>query len=151
MYANIDVLGWTNYLGWYDDTFVKGDALAARIREELGTLRGVFPDKAIAVTEFGAEGNRENPTDRHGGLRFQADLLRTHIRTYAGIPWLSGMLAWNLRDFAVAPSFGGGSIVEKVDDIKLVPGLNQKGLHLYDGRPKPAAKAVAEQYAAIAR
>jgi beta-galactosidase/beta-glucuronidase len=24
MYANIDVLGWTNYLGWYDDTFVEG-------------------------------------------------------------------------------------------------------------------------------
>jgi hypothetical protein len=61
------------------------------------------------------------------------------------------MLAWNLRDFAVAPSFGGGSIVEKVEDIKLVPGLNQKGLHLYDGRPKPAARAVAELYARLAR
>ena len=43
------------------------------------------------------------------GVAVAADLLRTHIRTYASIPGLSGMLVWNLRDFAVAPSFGGGS------------------------------------------
>ncbi len=61
------------------------------------------------------------------------------------------MLAWNLRDFAVAPSFGGGSIVEKVPSIKLVAGLNQKGLHMYDGRPKPAAQAVAREYARLPR
>lgn len=151
MYEHIDAIGWTNYLGWYDDTYATGPQLAARIREQLAALRGVFPRKAIAVTEFGAEGNRQNPRDWHGGLAFQADLLRTHIRTYASIPWLSGMLAWNLRDFAVAPSFAGGSIVEKVPGIQLVPGLNQKGLHRYGGRPKPAARAVAREYARLAR
>ena len=77
-----------------------------------------------------------------GGLDFQADLLRTHIQTYASTPDLTGMLVWNLRDFAVAPSFNGGSISEVVDDISLVPGLNEKGLHTYTGRPKPAARAV---------
>jgi hypothetical protein len=151
MYANVDAIGWTNYLGWYDDTFATGDELAGRIRAELADLRRTFPDKAIAVTEFGAEGNRANPRRRHGGLDFQATLLRTHIRTYAQVDWLSGMLAWNLRDFAVAPSFGGGSIVESVPSIKLVRGLNQKGLRTYGGRPKPAAEAVAREYAALAR
>jgi hypothetical protein len=91
------------------------------------------------VTEFGAEGNRENPDDRHGGLGFQADLLRTHIRTYAGIPWLSGMLAWNLRDFAVAPSFGGGSIVEKVEDIKLVRASTRRACTCTTGAPSRGA------------
>ena len=57
------------------------------------------------------------------------------------------MLVWNLRDFAVAPSFGGGSITEVVDDIELVPGLNEKGLHRYGGEPKPAAAAVKRAFA----
>ena len=151
MYRNIDVIGWTNYLGWYDETYATGDALSTAIRTKLDAFRAVFPDKAIVVTEFGAEGNDVNPTDRHGGLRYQAGLLRTHIRTYAQVGWLSGMLAWNLRDFAVAPSFGGGSIVETVPDIRLVPGLNQKGLSTYTGQRKPAARAVAREYAALPR
>lgn len=151
MYAHVDAIGWTNYFGWYDETFTSGPELAAVIRRKLGELRRVFPRKAVVVTEFGAEGNTQNPGARHGGLAFQADLLRTHVRTYAGVPWLSGMLAWNLRDFAVAPSFAGGSIVESVPEIRLVRGLNQKGLHTYGGRPKPAAEAVAREYAALAR
>jgi hypothetical protein len=51
-------------------------------------------------------------------------------------------LVWNLEDFGVNPQFGGGSIVRKVRGIKLVPGLNQKGLFDSMGVPKPAVKAV---------
>jgi hypothetical protein len=61
------------------------------------------------------------------------------------------MLAWNLRDFAVAPSFAGGSIVESVPGIKLVRGLNQKGLRTYGGSPSRRRRAVAREYAALAR
>jgi len=61
------------------------------------------------------------------------------------------MLVWNLRDFAVAPSFGGGSIVEIVPDISILRGLNEKGLHRYDGRPKPSAYVVRDEYARLAR
>jgi hypothetical protein len=151
MYQDIDAIGYTNYLGWYEGTFATKPELEQLIRTKLGALRDVFPDKIVAVTEFGAEGSTRNAQDSPGGLRFQANLLRTHIRTYASIPQLSGMLVWNLRDFAVAPSFGGGSIVEVVPDISILRGLNEKGLHRYDGRPKPSAYVVRDEYARIAR
>jgi hypothetical protein len=150
MYQNIDAIGYTNYLGWYESPYALPDELADLIRTKLAELRAVFPDKIIAVTEFGAEGSSRNPDDQPGGLEFQASLLRTHIQTYGAIPDLAGMLVWNLRDFAVAPSFNGGSITEVVSDISLVPGLNEKGLHTPTGRPKPAAEAVREEFARLA-
>ena len=150
MYDNIDAVGWTNYLGWYEEPYATPEELADLIRTKLGAFRKVFPDKVVAVTEFGAEGSDRNPPDAPGGLDFQARLLETHIRTYAEIDDLAGMLVWNLRDFAVAPSFGGGSIREVVDEINLVPGLNEKGLMRYEGGPKPAAEAVERAFARAA-
>ena len=147
MYRNIDAIGWTNYIGWYEGTFATRAQLSKLIRTKLGNLQRVFPDKVIAVTEFGAEGNTRNDANSHGGLQFQASLLRTHLRTYERIPGLAGALVWNLRDFAVAPSFGGGSIVELIPDISILRGLNEKGLHRYDGRPKPAAQVVSAEFA----
>lgn len=149
MYEHVDAIGWTNYLGWYEQPYATAAELEQLIRTKLGALQRVFPGKVLVVTEFGAEGSTRNPADRPGGLRFQARLLRTHIRTYASSPGVTGMLVWNLRDFAVAPSFGGGSITEVVEDIELVPGLNEKGLHRYDGRPKPAADVVRREFARL--
>jgi hypothetical protein len=149
MYSHIDAIGYTNYLGWYEQPYATPAELETLIRTKLDELRTVFPDRVILVTEFGAEGSERNATDQPGGLDFQADLLRTHVKTYASTPDLAGMLVWNLRDFAVAPSFNGGSISEVVDDISLVPGLNEKGLHTYTGRAKPAARAVREEFSRI--
>ncbi|HEX2084127.1 MAG TPA: glycoside hydrolase family 2 TIM barrel-domain containing protein, partial [Solirubrobacteraceae bacterium] len=149
MYQDVDAIGWTNYIGWYHEPYATPEETEERIRTELAGLRAVFPDRVIVVTEFGAEGSPRNIDSDPGGLQFQADLLRTHIRTYASTPDLAGMLVWNLRDFAVAPSFNGGSITEVVDEISLVPGLNEKGLISYTGRPKPAAKAVREEFARL--
>jgi hypothetical protein len=146
MYRHVDAIGWTNYLGWYEQPYATPQELEALIRTKLAELRAVFPDRVLLVTEFGAEGSARNPAAAPGGLDFQAGLLRTHIRTYASIPDLAGMLVWNLRDFAVAPSFNGGSITEVVSDISLVPGLNEKGLYTTTGRPKPAARAVREEF-----
>jgi hypothetical protein len=151
MYERIDAIGWTNYIGWYESPFATADQLRAKIRGRLGSLRRAFPDKVIAVTEFGAEGNWRNGTWRPGGLRFQERLVRIHLRAYREIPDLAGMLVWNLRDFAVAPSFAGGSIRRVVGRIRLVRGLNQKGLSTYAGRPKPAQRAARSQFRAIER
>ena len=81
-----------------------------------------------------------------GGYGFQARLLATHLRTYASIPSLSGELVWVLSDYAVSPLFLGGSINGIVPNIRLVRGLNQKGLFTYSGRPKPAAAVVANAF-----
>ena len=150
IYRNIDMIGWTNYIGWYEATHAPARELRELIRARLSRLRKVFPDKVIAVTEFGAEANGRNATTDPGGYAFQAHLLDLHLSTYARIPNLAGALVWNLRDFAVAPTFYGGSIKSQVPDIKLVRGLNQKGLFDVRHKAKPSVEAVTERFRAQA-
>jgi beta-galactosidase/beta-glucuronidase len=147
MYRNVDAIGGTNYEGWYDDLHASPSTIDARIAEWLGRLRAAFPGKVLAVTEFGAEANTLNPSAGPGGLGFQAQLLARHIRMYRAQPWLSGMLVWNLQDFALSPAFAGGSIRRQAPEIALARGINQKGLFTYGGRPKPAAAVVRRLYA----
>ena len=59
------------------------------------------------------------------------------------------MLIWNLSDFALTPQFGGGSIVQRVKGIRLLKGINQKGLFDYSGRAKPAAGEALAASAAV--
>lgn len=150
IYQNIDMIGWTNYIGWYESTNASAAEISKEIKARLAMLRKVFPNKVIAVTEFGAEANGQNPTTSPGGYAFQAHLLDVHLSTYATIPNLAGALIWNLRDFAVAPSFYGGSIKRIVPGIKLVRGLNQKGLFDVRNKAKPAVAVVDQQFTAQA-
>ena len=150
IYRNIDMIGWTNYIGWYEATHAPQSELRKLIRTRLGKLRQVFPSKVIAVTEFGAEANGRNATAKPGGYAFQSHLLDLHLSTYAAIPNLAGALVWNLRDFAGAPTFYGGSIKTQVPDIKLVRGLNQKGLFDVRNDAKPSVKVVSGRFAAQA-
>jgi hypothetical protein len=149
MYRHIDILGLTNYVGWYESTYASQARIAQVIRSNVASLQRAFPRRAIVVTEFGAEAGGRNPSLRPGGYGFQARLLATHIRTYRSIPALSGMLVWALDDFAVSPEFFGGSIKRLVPGIRLVRGLNQKGLFSYGGRAKPAAGVVARAFAQL--
>jgi hypothetical protein len=149
MYRNIDAIGDTNYIGWYEENGASPARLAQAIRSHISLFQRVFPGKVLIVTEFGAESNGSNPTRRPGGFEFQANLLRTHIETYRAIPGVSGMLVWNLRDFAVSPRFAGGSIRRQVPGIRLVRGVNQKGLWTYGNQPKPAVAAVQQAFAGI--
>jgi beta-galactosidase/beta-glucuronidase len=142
MYRHIDAVGATNYEGWYDDTLAPPATVQAGIDSWLVRLRATFPGKVLIVSEFGAEANALNAPGTPGSESFQADLLTRHIRTYEEAPWLDGELVWNLQDFALAPSFAGGSIRRQVPAIRLVRGINQKGLFTYDGQPKPAVAAV---------
>jgi hypothetical protein len=150
IYSHIDMIGWTNYIGWYESTNASAETIRTEIRTRLAALRKVFPSKVIAVTEFGAEANSRNATTSPGGYEFQAHLLDIHLQTYASIPNLAGALIWNLRDFAVAPSFYGGSIKRQVPGIILVRGLNQKGLFDVRYKPKPAVQVVNGRFAAQA-
>ncbi|MDQ3677171.1 MAG: hypothetical protein M3401_10270 [Actinomycetota bacterium] len=151
IFRNVDMIGWTNYIGWYESTNASATRLRNEIRRRLTRLRHVFPDKVIAVTEFGAEANGRNKTTAPGGYAFQSHLLDLHLSTYQTIPNLAGALIWNLRDFAVTPSFAGGSIKGLVPGIKLVKGVNQKGLFDLSSRAKPSVKAVATRFAAQAK
>jgi beta-galactosidase/beta-glucuronidase len=147
MYRHIDAVGATNYEGWYDDTYATPDVIRARIAQWLAQLHATFPGKVLIVSEFGAEANRRNPPGAPGSESFQAGLLTEHIGVYDATPWLAGALVWNLQDFALAPSFAGGSIRHEVPNIRLVRGINQKGLFTYGGKPKPAVAAVRKAFA----
>jgi hypothetical protein len=149
MYRRIDAIGATNYEGWYDNLHGLPATVDTGIADWLSRLRAAFPGKVLAVTEFGAEANTLNAAGAPGGLQFQADLLARHIRAYRAQPWLSGMLVWNIQDFALSPAFAGGSVRRQAPDIALVRGINQKGLFTYGGRPKPAAAVVRGLYAEV--
>src|SRR6185436_9226168 len=118
-------IGGTNYEGWYEDLHASPATVDRRIESWLRALHATFPGKVLAVTEFGAEANVLNPAASPGGLAFQAQLIARHIRIYRAQPWLSGMLVWNLQDFALSPSFAGGSVRREAPDMALVHGINQ--------------------------
>jgi hypothetical protein len=149
-YDNIDAIGETNYLGWYESPLVSQPVLVAKIRQRLDALHRTFPRKVLIVSEFGGEANYLNPDPNPGSYSFQARLLTTHVTTYRTLPYLSGMLVWDLRDFAVSPTFAGGSIRHAVAHISLVRGLNQKGLISYEGVKKESFTAVKAAFAAAA-
>jgi len=148
-YGPLDILGINSYFGWYpgpNGQVADRDLLSGYLDQ----VRKCYPHKAIVVTEFGAEANGANRSTSPGGYAFQAHLLDLHLATYAQIPNLAGALIWNLRDFAVAPSFAGGSIRSQVPQIKIIKGINQKGLYDLRSRAKPAVKIVAARFAAEA-
>jgi Glycosyl hydrolases family 2, TIM barrel domain/Glycosyl hydrolases family 2, sugar binding domain/Glycosyl hydrolases family 2 len=146
LYAHIDALGTTSYFGWYEEPFAKPARIRKLIAGRVAYLHRLFPAKVIVASEFGAEGNRLNAARAHGGLAYQAWLLKLTIDAYVKLPDSSGEIVWNLQDFGVNPEFGGGSILHLVRGIKLLRGLNQKGLFDPMGRAKPAVAAVAAAF-----
>ena len=147
LYAELDAIGFTDYHGWYESPGVSAAALRELAVRRHRNLRSIFPDKVLVVTEFGAAANPYNPPAAIGGTRYQADVLAEHVRAYRGLPDLAGMLVWSLRDYALTPSFTGGSFAKVVAGVRLTIGVNEKGLFDYAGRAKPAAAVVRRAFA----
>jgi hypothetical protein len=149
LYQDLDAVSVTDYAGWYDDPLGSTASVHSLIANRIGGLAAALPGKVLLVSEFGAEGNASNPDPTLGSYARQSAVLAENISAYATDPALSGMLVWNLRDFAVAPTFSGGRINRYDPTIHLVKGIDQKGLFGYDLRPKPAVGVVARAYAAL--
>ncbi|HEX4344519.1 MAG TPA: glycoside hydrolase family 2 TIM barrel-domain containing protein [Solirubrobacteraceae bacterium] len=141
LFSHLDAIGVTDYIGWYEGpaSAAGQQALAA---QRVAKLRGLFPGKPLVVTELGAAGSARTPGDAFGSLDYQASLLARRIRGLNALDGLSGTLIWSLRDYALRPDFVGGSIATRMPGLKLTPGLNEKGLYDFDGKPKPALAAV---------
>jgi hypothetical protein len=150
LYAELDALGLTDYVGWYEAPDAPG-VQAALVRERIARLRALFPAKAVVVTEFGAVGTDRLPDRAFGGERFQARFLAQRAQLLAGTGAVDGMLVWNLRDYALRPDFRGGSVVRLKPGLRLTPGLNEKGLFDFAGRPKPALHGVRRAFARTRR
>ncbi|MFI5005489.1 MAG: glycoside hydrolase family 2 protein [Solirubrobacterales bacterium] len=149
LYRYVDAVSETDYSGWYEGIHGSAGQLRKRIRARLAAMHRTFAGRVQIVSEFGAEANALNPPDRPGGYAFQTRVLARHIALYEADPKLSGMLIWVLRDFALTPTYDGGSVKHSAPHIKLIEGLNGKGLFDWSGRPKPAAAAVAQLFKAL--
>ncbi len=148
LYQGVDAVAETDYTGWYDNPQATPARQDAEMRARLAAMHSTFPGKVLVISEFGAESNTLNPPGAPGGYAFQANLLARHIGVYEADEDLSGMLVWDLRDYPLVPTFEGGSIHAKLPRLRLIEGLNQKGLFTYGGSPKPAVSVVARLFGA---
>jgi beta-glucuronidase len=146
LYRGVDAVAETDYTGWYDFPQYSAAQQQASMRARLRAQERTFAGKVLIVSEFGAESNTLNSPGSPGSYSFQASLLARHIAVYSADPKLSGMLVWDLRDYPLVPSFDGGSIHFKLPALKLIEGINQKGMFTYSGRAKPAAATVARLF-----
>jgi Glycosyl hydrolases family 2, TIM barrel domain/Glycosyl hydrolases family 2 len=149
LYRGVDAVAETDYTGWYDSPQFSDAQQRAAMRARLRAQERTFAGKVLLISEFGAESNTLNPSGAPGSYSFQASLLARHIAVYAADPKLSGMLVWDLRDYPLVPSFEGGSIHFKLPSLRLIEGINQKGLFTYGGGAKPAVSTVARLFRAL--
>jgi hypothetical protein len=140
LYASLDVLGVTDYVGWYDEVGAPPATQDAVALVRLRALRAVFPGKLLIVNELGAAANARTPAAARGGFAYQARLLAGRIGAYRREAGLGGVLVFALRDYALRPAFAGGTAARL--GFRGTPGINDKGLFTYAGRAKPAAAAV---------
>ena len=140
-YALLDVIGINDYFGWYpgpNGQIADRDALS----DFLDSMRACYPNKAIFVSEFGAEANRDGPVEEKGTYQFQQDFVNFHLGIYAAKPWLSGAIYWALQEFRVRPNWDGGNPHPNSP-------IHEKGLlRFLDGSKKPAWFDVQRNFAA---
>jgi beta-glucuronidase len=110
----------------------------------LDHVHACYRDKALLVTEFGAEANRAGPAEEKGTYAFQQDFVNYHLGVFASKPWLNGALYWTLNEFRVRPEWEGGN-------PRPTPPIHQKALVGYDGTPKPAFADVQRIYKGTAQ
>jgi len=137
-YAPLEVIGDNEYFGWFD-AGGGGDDDRDALGPFLDTVRACYPTKAIMITEFGFDANRDGPVDERGTYDFQADSVAFHLGVFATKPWLSGAMYFVLQDYVAFPTYSGG-------DPRPVPPYNQKGLVDFAGNPKPAFSVVSQIY-----
>jgi beta-glucuronidase len=137
-YHVLDALGVNCYFGWYPGPGGQIDDRAV-LGPFLDQVHRYYPSKALFVTEFGAEANRDGPIDEKGTYNFQRQLVEDHLAVYDSKPFVNGALVWALRDFRVRPNWDGGN-------PKPQSPLNQKGLADQTGKPKPAYAAVKRMF-----
>jgi beta-glucuronidase len=129
-YEPLDVIGVNEYFGWYPGP---NGQIADRtaLSEYLDSVRACYPRKAIVISEFGAEANREGPVEEKGTYSHQQDFVNYHLGVYATKPWLSGAIYWTLQEFRVRPNWEGGN-------PRPSSPIHQKAVIGFDGARKPA-------------
>ena len=90
-YAPLDVIGFNDYFGWFDAGGGSTDDADA-LGPFLDSLHACYPSKALFVSEFGFEANRNGPVEERGTYQFQAAAAEYHLGVFASKPYLSGAM-----------------------------------------------------------
>jgi beta-glucuronidase len=142
-YAPLDVLGISEYFGWFDAGGGTNDDRDA-LSPYLDTVRACYPKQALLVDEFGFDGSRSGPVEERGTYAYQANTVAFHLGVLATKPWLSGASYWILQDWVAWPGWDGS-------DPRGTPPFVQKGLLDFSGNPKPAFSIVSQIYHSTAQ
>jgi Glycosyl hydrolases family 2, TIM barrel domain/Glycosyl hydrolases family 2 len=141
-YDAFDLIGINQYFGWYPwvEDF-------AGLEPFLNQMRANYPEQALVMTEFGAEGRPDmalSPAEEKGSYAFQANHVARTIDLVDRLPILSGAIHWTLREFEIFPGWRGGAVGGEGpnDNIR-----HHKGVLTYDGQRKPAWQALRDRYA----
>jgi Glycosyl hydrolases family 2, TIM barrel domain/Glycosyl hydrolases family 2/Glycosyl hydrolases family 2, sugar binding domain len=140
-YKQFDVIGISHYYGWYPGRPGHSIADFAGLVPFLELQHTLYPNQALAISEFGAESLYSGQATIKGSYEFQADYLRRTFAALDGLPFMNGAIYWTLREFAVNPYWTGGATLPAGDPPS---GIHHKGLISYDGAVKPAF-SVAQQ------
>jgi len=130
-YGRFDMLGINQYFGWYP-WVPDFNLLNPFLRE----IRDNYPNHALVMTEFGAEGRPDMAgasADRKGSYGFQAMHVDRTLSVVEQLPFLSGAIHWTLREFEIFPGWGGGAPLGPGDNLR-----HHKGVLTYGGGRKPA-------------
>jgi beta-glucuronidase len=141
IYSKLDVLGISDYFGWYTGSPTHSIADFGGLQPFLLQTHARYPNQAMAISEFGAEGRFDGPVSTKGTYEFQSNYLQQTFGVIDQLPFMNGAIYWTLREFAVNPGWTGGAVLPAADPPD---GLHHKGLIAYDGTEKPAF-AVAQQ------
>lgn len=116
-----DIAGWNLYFGWYYDKL-------ADFGKFLDAQHAKYPNRAMIISEYGADADERNFTFTPKRWDFSADfqyiLHTSYLEQFRARPFVVGMAAWNFADFGA----------EGRQDA--IPFINKKGLVNYDRRPK---------------
>ncbi|MEA2155415.1 MAG: beta-galactosidase, partial [Solirubrobacteraceae bacterium] len=133
-YDAFDVLGINSYYGWYDGKADRSTADLGDLAPYLRAMRAKYPDRALVITEYGAEANQDGPANVKQTYAFQTNYIRRNLDTVDRLGFMGGAIYWTAREFAVKPHWDGGAHPP--------PGtrdsIHNKGLISYDGKVKPA-------------
>jgi len=128
----LDVLGWNEYLGWYEGRPEDADHLQWKTANE----------KPLIISEFGADAvyGKHGDADTRFTEEYQANLFAHQIRMLKRIPSLAGMSPWVLMDFR--------------SPRRPLPGIqdfyNRKGLISDRGQRKQAFYVLQKYYREVA-
>lgn len=140
-YEAFDLIGINQYFGWYPwvEDF-------NGLEPFLNQMRANYPEQALVMTEFGAEGRpdmADGPIDVKGSYAFQTNHVARTMDLVDRLPFMSGAIHWTLREFEIFPDWRGGASGHEGpnDNIR-----HHKGVLTYDGARKPAWQVLHDHF-----